>query len=110
MKIKTSICAIAALFAVSVVGCGEAERTYDCAKICDKYAECFNDQLDNSECVDKCEDAGDRDDSFETKASKCEECLDDAGSCADKTLSCATQCGEVVLVSTSGNGAAGAGS
>lgn len=84
-------------------GCNEAadkaERTYDCVQICDKYADCYDDDLDKTECVDSCEANGDADPDFEEQASDCEECID-GSSCLEATVDCATQCGSVVAEST----------
>jgi hypothetical protein len=85
------------------VGCGDAadevERTYDCAKICDKFADCYDDDLDKSECVDTCEDKGEADPDFEEQADQCEACIDDS-SCVEATFDCATDCANVVSEST----------
>ncbi len=101
----SSIFAALLLASISLVGCSEAERTYDCAQICDNYATCLDSSLDKMACVNKCEDKGDGDDSFAKKASDCEDCLDDKD-CASQTLNCAAKCAEVVVVSTSGQGGA----
>lgn len=89
-------------FALFNAGCGaadEVERTYDCAKICDKYADCYDDDLDKSECTDTCEDHGDADADFAEQAGECESCIDDS-SCLEATFDCADACGNVVAEST----------
>lgn len=97
---KKSSCWFALAFvALSIAGCSEIERTYDCAKICDKYSECFDEDLDNSKCVDQCEDHGDDDKDFEQKANECEACVDDQ-SCTEASTECFDKCAEVVAVST----------
>lgn len=86
-------------FAFLGTGCGgaadEIERTYDCAKICEKYADCYDDDLDKSECVDSCEDQGEADPDFAEMAGSCEACIDDI-SCLEATLDCSDDCGTVV--------------
>lgn len=79
-------------------GCGEAERLYDCANICDNYADCIDDSLDKGDCTDRCEEQGDADPDFEQQASDCEDCLDDQ-SCADAAVECTTTCASVVSAS-----------
>lgn len=102
MKLRTiwGLTSIFAVFgALTAVGCGEAERTYDCIKICDKYAECIDDDINKSDCVDHCEDQGDADPDFAQQADDCEKCIDDE-SCTAATIECAGTCGPVVAAST----------
>jgi hypothetical protein len=87
------------LGAFGTVGCSEAERTYDCARICDGYADCIDDSVDRVDCVDRCEDKGEADPDFAEQASDCEMCIDDE-SCTDATIMCATSCAWVVDEST----------
>jgi hypothetical protein len=107
MKIKTSLVAVAALLVFAAVGCGEAERTYDCAQICSRYSSCFDEDLDETKCTDACEDKGDADKDFEAKADACEGCLEDNESCASGTAACTDECAEVVVVSVDGSGGSG---
>lgn len=88
------------LVPLATVGCGdEIERTYDCAKICDSYADCYDEDLDKVACVDQCEDKGDEDMDFQEQASACEECIK-SESCAEATVSCTDECAWVVAEST----------
>ncbi len=98
IKISLSTLLIAAT-TVLTVGCSEAERTYDCAQICDKWAECYDDDLDETACVDKCEDKGDADADFEMQANECEACIDDS-SCVEATFDCTDECAGVIAEST----------
>jgi hypothetical protein len=98
IKISLSTLLIAAT-TILTVGCSEAERTYDCAQICSKWADCHDEDLDETDCVDKCEDEGDADADFEMKANECEACLDDS-SCTEATFECATDCAGVIAEST----------
>lgn len=100
MKLKTSfgLALVALLGALAMTGCGEANRIYDCTKICDKYSECIDDDINKTECVDRCEDEGDADPDFEERADDCEKCLDDK-SCTEATVECATTCAWVVAES-----------
>lgn len=87
------------LGALGSVGCGEVERTYDCARICDGYADCIDDSVDRVDCTDRCEDQGQEDPDFAKQASDCEACIDDE-SCTDATVECATECAWVIAEST----------
>lgn len=87
--------------ALSVMGlaCGEADRTIDCAQICEKYHTCFDDDIDKLDCVDSCEDEADRDADFEERVDDCENCLDST-SCSEATVECAGECGSIMAEST----------
>lgn len=102
MTIRPILGPISGLFlvgALSALGCSEAERTYDCAKICDKYATCIDDEIDRSECVDRCEDKGQDDPDFEEQADECQKCVS-GEDCADATVECSTKCAWVIAEST----------
>jgi len=85
--------------ALLAVGCGEAERIFDCAQICDKYSDCIDDSIDKTDCVNDCEDHGDDDQDFADQASDCEDCLD-SKECTEATVECGTKCAAVVASST----------
>ena len=105
MKTTIAVSLACLILGFATIGCSEAERTYDCASICDSYATCLDSGLDKTDCTNKCEDEAEADADFEAKANACEDCLDDE-SCSEAALDCATKCAEVVLVSTSGQGGA----
>jgi hypothetical protein len=64
--------------ALAAAGCGgEAERTVECAQICEKYDECVRD-IDVIACTDACEDVAQQDRRIATRAGSCEVCVDDA--------------------------------
>lgn len=96
---KLYVVPLVALLSLSTFACSEAERTYDCAKICDAYSDCYDKDLDKVSCVDTCEDKGDADEQFEIQANDCEACIDGA-SCVDATLECTDECAWVVGAST----------
>jgi hypothetical protein len=85
--------------ALTSIGCAEAERTFDCAKICNKYAECIDDGVDKADCTDRCEDHAQNDDTFEEQANECEDCVT-GESCTDSTVECSGACAWVVAEST----------
>jgi hypothetical protein len=95
---KISKAILISLTSLLVGACGEAERTYDCVKICDKYAKCYDDELDKTDCVDSCEANGDLDADFAAKADDCEACIDDS-SCAEASLDCSDECTTVIAES-----------
>ena len=89
-----SIVAFAALGvagpAVTLTGCGEADELVDCAKICNRYEECVDDEYPVDECIDECEANADEDDAFADKADACESCIDDR-SCGE-SFPCIDEC------------------
>jgi hypothetical protein len=102
MMIRNSLGLMFALMALGAgasIGCSEAERTYDCSRVCTRYAECIDDGVDTVECTDRCEDQAQEDPDFADQANDCEHCIDDE-SCASATVECATKCAWVVDEST----------
>lgn len=71
------------------IGCGdeagevqdEIEGTADCTQICTRYESCIG-EIDETECVDECEDIADATEAGEQSAKDCEDCLD-GKSCAE---------------------------
>lgn len=73
----------------------EVESEVDCYGICQRYADCFDEDYDVSACQDRCEDGVDRGDLTMEEVDECYECIDDR-SCAEGTLSCTTECLDIV--------------
>ena len=73
----------------------EIEAEIDCNGICQRYADCFDDDYDVSACQDRCEDDVDQGEISLAEVDQCENCIDDR-SCAEGTLSCATECVGIV--------------
>jgi hypothetical protein len=67
----------------------EIEGTADCTQICSRYADCISD-IDETECVDECEDIADATEAGETSAENCEDCLD--GKTCTEAESCWANC------------------
>jgi hypothetical protein len=92
-KIKT-LCA--ALFALALCSCdGPAEKSLDCATICDSAEKCVGDDFDRSECTDQCID-----DASQDAADECQQCLSSEDSCAEEakcTLACSGVLGAIVF-------------
>ena len=73
----------------------EIEAEIDCNGICQRYADCFDDDYDVSACQDRCEDDVDQGEISLAEVDQCENCIDDR-SCAEGTLNCATECVGIV--------------
>jgi hypothetical protein len=67
------------------------DRRIDCDTICDRYAECFDDDYDTEACANRCRDKAADDEDFEDKVDACESCIDDE-SCASGTFECTDNC------------------
>jgi hypothetical protein len=81
--------------AASSTGCDSAERIYDCSSICTKYRDCADANYDVSGCTDECRENAANSESFEDKADRCQECVDDK-SCVGAAFQCATECVGIV--------------
>jgi hypothetical protein len=80
---------------LAISSCGQADRLFDCQRVCDRYQTCFNSGYDVGACRSRCKDNADRDEDFERKADDCEACIDDR-SCGEATFSCAVRCAGIV--------------
>jgi hypothetical protein len=91
-KFLFGMVAFCGLGLVSLVGagCDDVDNAIDCAKICNKYEECFDEDYDTEDCIDRCEDLGDEDEALQDQADECESCIDDRA-CAE-TFPCANEC------------------
>ncbi|MET0386472.1 MAG: hypothetical protein ABW321_10960 [Polyangiales bacterium] len=65
------------------------DRATDCADICDKYKECFDESYDTEACRDDCNDMVDE--SKTARIDDCQECIEGA-SCTGATFSCTDNC------------------
>lgn len=79
----------------AIASCSDAETAIDCAGICNRYSDCFEEDYDVEACTDRCTDEADGDRDFRDKADSCNTCLGDR-SCADSFLSCTDNCLGVV--------------
>jgi len=73
----------------------EITNTSDCADVCERYADCFDDDYDVSECTDRCEDEADASEDQEERLEACESCIDDE-SCSSAVFECTTECAGIV--------------
>ena len=67
----------------------EIEGTVDCTAICTRYESCVE-EVNETECIDECEDIADATEAGEQRAKDCEDCLD-GKSCTEAT-SCWADC------------------
>ena len=96
-KLMGATIAMGATLAIAgLTGCGEVERTFDCISICDAYETCVDSSIDESACVDRCEDQGDADEAFAEMAADCEECME--GLSCSEAAQCNDLCNPVVDV------------
>jgi hypothetical protein len=83
------------MFGVHCDAADEIEAEIDCQDVCQRYADCFDDDYDVSACQDRCEDRIDTGDLTQAEVDSCDNCIDDR-SCAGGTLNCATECLDIV--------------
>lgn len=88
-----------ALLLLSTVVCGDAvdavENSYNCAKVCDRYRDCFDSDYDAETCAQNCENTASDDTEYANTVNSCEACIDDR-SCSESVFPCASECGSVV--------------
>ncbi|MCA9582533.1 MAG: hypothetical protein KC416_12115 [Myxococcales bacterium] len=98
MTRTTFFLALAAL-AIPLVGIGgcteEVDNALDCSGICERYADCFDDNYDVDGCYDRCTDEANDNEDFEQKADTCAACIE-GQSCVEGAFECGTQCAGVV--------------
>lgn len=79
--------------------CDSADRIdnrLDCRQICDRYAECIDDDYDVGACREQCRDSANDDGDFEGRVEECSDCIDNGDSCAADTFQCAAECVGIV--------------
>ena len=92
--IASLLSALALTFAFASTGCDEVDERFDCAQICERYQDCFDNDYDVEACTNRCEDNADTQNGFADKADACENCLDDR-SCTG-SFACVSECGGIV--------------
>jgi len=91
MKTLLIASVFASFVSLGALGCDEADEVIDCAKICEKYDECIDEDTDVGACIDECEDTADQSEDAADQADACESCIDDR-SCTGATFNCAVEC------------------
>lgn len=76
-------------------GVESLSNTEACQDICSKYETCFT-EIDETACIDHCQDEADRSENVEAEVEACEGCIDDR-SCAEAATECAGDCALVPL-------------
>ena len=95
MKIPQPLYSLMALSVVCIACDGPVDRFTDCSQVCDRYAECFDDDYDVERCTNECDDAAQNADDADNRLDQCENCLDDRA-CAESVFPCAVDCAGVV--------------
>jgi hypothetical protein len=92
---KLMLIPVALVLAFACDAADEIEAEIDCQSICDRYAECFDDDYDVTACQDRCEDNIDSGEIEQNDVDECSDCIEDR-SCTGATFACATECLSVV--------------
>jgi hypothetical protein len=81
------------------VACGdevdEVTNTITCGDVCQRYADCFDEDYDVDGCVDDCENEATPDEEKEAELEECHACIDDE-SCTSAVFECTTECAAFV--------------
>lgn len=80
---------------VSVTACGddpeEVVNRITCGDVCQRYADCFDDDYDVDGCTDRCTNDTTASEEKEERLELCDECIDDE-SCTGAVFGCTTEC------------------
>lgn len=68
-------------------GCDEINEALDCEQMCEKMKSCIDDDIDVSDCSERCEDRVD-DNALADKLDACTDCLDEGVSCREVAHEC----------------------
>lgn len=79
----------------TTAGCDEVTEALDCHQMCEKMEACVDDDIDVSDCAERCEDRVD-DNALADKLDACTDCLDHGVSCREVASECAA-CDEVQM-------------
>lgn len=96
--IKAVSVALLALTLASV-GCSAADpitNKYDCQNVCQRYADCFDNDYDVGACRDRCESDASNSDQKQDKLDDCADCIGEQSSCVEDIAECTTSCGAFV--------------
>jgi len=77
----------AALLLFGLSGC----TTNDCVSYCQRYQQCIEDDIEVSQCADRCEDASDADQQHDSKVRECADCVK-SRTCAQSFDECVDDC------------------
>lgn len=99
MKLWMSACLAVGL--LGVTSCSEDndpieqfDEAADCGSICERYADCFDEDYDVDGCQDRCEERADDPDNRDQEE-RCAGCIEDA-SCGGAVFSCGDDCVGIV--------------
>jgi hypothetical protein len=98
-RFRSVLFALCGLSLVAVVACGddadEITNTITCGDVCQRYADCFDDDYDVEACTDRCEDDATPDEEKEAELEECDACIEDQ-SCTGALVECTAECAQFV--------------
>lgn len=99
MKAPLRSAAIVLTFLFTLLGltpaCQELASGVDCSLVCDKQHDCYESNLDEGRCRDRCNDRAGNDVRFERRASDCGDCIRKNNNCAELGDRCESVCAPV---------------
>ena len=87
------------VLALGGVACSAADpitNKWDCHDVCQRYADCVNDNYDVSACQDRCEHDASASDKKQNKLNDCHDCIGENSSCVSDIASCTSSCGTFI--------------
>ena len=91
--VRSALSAVLAAGFVATLGVA-CDAALDCQSICNRYAECIDDDYDVDECAERCQDRSD-DSEYRARANECDACLVERD-CIDSVFQCSGECSEIV--------------
>jgi len=85
---------LSVLLAFAAASCDTVDQAVDCAKVCQRYDDCVDDDYDVAACRSRCEDRAANDEGFADSADACESCIDDRA-CVE-SFPCIGECAAIV--------------
>jgi hypothetical protein len=93
-----TLLALSTLVCAASFGCDgtdEITNTITCGDVCERYAECFDEDYDVDACTERCENETTPDEEKEAELEECDACIDDE-SCTSAVFECTTECAQFV--------------
>lgn len=99
MTTVRTLLASCCLVCASSIACGddadEIVNTITCGDVCERYADCFDEDYDVDACTEECENEATPDEEKEAELEECHACIDDE-SCTSAVFECTTECAQFV--------------
>jgi hypothetical protein len=96
---RASITILGVWAMTTIGGCAnpveEIDESVDCADICDRYRDCYDDSYDTGACRNRCNGLVDGENGDPHAADACDACLDER-SCVESAFTCGGACAGIL--------------